>query len=212
MATKSTPPARRAPRRKAAPAATPPRRPSRGPRPRPPTETQLPLRRPMPRPRLSDSDLQELMKAHQGCRQRRAEAHDPRGHAASDDPRPPHRSGRGAAEAGLLLRHARPGAQQGRRDRAGTANPGRQGGHGGEASARSFRMSCPKRFASRRRSRPRSTSSRRLRLLRVVQGDLDRCRRPRRDRGRQADPQAVQQGAARLLRRARPGWAGPRLG
>ncbi len=75
-------------------------------------------------------------RADRGRRQRRAEADRPHELPALRHPRARPRSARRADPPGLLLRHARPGPQQGRRRRARAARPGQGRGLGRQAAAR----------------------------------------------------------------------------
>ena len=113
-----------------------------------------------------------------------------------------HRPAGRADPAGLLLRHARPRAQRERRRRARAPRPGQGRRHRRQAAAgrpAGAARGAPPLAELRRRG---GRDAGRLRLLRLVQGSALRAARAR-DPGRRAtDPQALLQGAARLLRGA----------
>ena len=109
-------------------------------------------------------------RADEGCRQRRAQAHDPRVQPALGRQLSRHGPARRPDPAGLLLRHARPRARRRRRRRPGAARPGQGGRHRGEAAAgRAERASGGAAGVADVRGRG-GRDARGLRLLRVAQG------------------------------------------
>ena len=143
--------------------------------------------------------------AGQGLGQRRAEAHAARGGAPLGDQRTWARPARGGDQAGVLLRHTRPHIERARARRPGAPRPAEGRRHGREAAARGAR-----RHAGRH---PRvncllgrgGRDARWLRLLGVDEGGSPQgIRAGRRGRGTAA-PEAVLEGAASVLRRARAG-------
>ncbi len=110
----------------------------------------------------------------------------------------------GSDPPGVLLRHAGPDAQRARRRRSCPARAGRRATTRSSSCARSSRPSCRGRVrrspSLRRRGR---RDARRLRLLGLDEGDARHDRRPGGDGRRATVSQAVLEGAARVLRRAR---------
>ncbi len=87
-------------------------------------------------------------------------------------------------------------------------DPGSRRRHGRQASARRARRAFRPSFASRPNvGRRGGRHARRLRLLRVAEGEGRRDRRASGCERKRSDPQHLLQGAASLLRRARPGRA-----
>ena len=152
---------------------------------------------------ITGDQLVEMMAPHPRRRQRRAQADDPGGRAAVG-----HQGARmdpleAQIRAGLLLRHARPGAPPRGRRRPRAPRPGQGRRLRREAAAGRPRRSAEDVRAALRRSTSRSTPCPAASSARAAQGR----RRPggvleARARGAPA-AQDLLQGAARVLRRAR---------
>ncbi len=144
-------------------------------------------------------------RAREPVRQHRAEGDRPRPPDAFGDDGTGHRPARRAGPPGVLLRHPRSPAQPGRRRGAGTAGPG--AGERLDREAASGRAGRPARRGPQV-AQPRGRGRRDEGFARVL--GLDEAhpgaRRGAVDDPRgQADPQALLQGAAGVLRRPRAG-------
>ena len=135
-------------------------------------------------------------------RQRRAEAHGSGRRPSRRDLRARPRSPGSPDPAGLLLRYSGSRPQRRRRRRAGAADPGTGGRHGRQAPpggpGRSSGGAAP---LAERRSRGRC-DARRLRVLRVAEGEGGCAVGPRRRAREARDQEALLEGAARVLRRS----------
>jgi hypothetical protein len=160
-------------------------------------------------PNLSGEQLSELLGLLEG-RERRAQADHSRVRPAIGHRGPTTRSARLAGPPGGVLRHPRPGAQPAGPGRSGPAGPAKGRRLGREAAARRPGRAPPDApwFTELRRRGRRH--ARRVRVLGIAQGPVERIARPRGARRRTPHPQTVQEGATSVLRRPRTRRARPR--
>ena len=133
--------------------------------------------------------------AAEGQRQRGTEADDPGGGAPCRGAQHRPRRRGSTATPGVFLRHARPCAESCRPDPARAPLPGRQGRHGRQGPAGRSRDDRPGAASLRQLQGGTGRDAGRLRLFRVVQGQLRRIGGGRRGVGRNAVAEPVLEGA-----------------